>query len=567
MTHHARSHTTTAAWTLLLALTLLALSGCDTAATATPMPAMPPTATPLPLPAGSSVPAHIRARGYLVVGMRYDLPPFGYVTDEGTVAGFDVDLGRELARRWLGDPQAVQFRQVRSDTAVDHILAGDVDLVPTALLHTQPVEEQVDLGLPLFVDGQALLVHASDALSITAPADLEGRAVGVVTGAEAEDALWAAVTFTPTIYFYDTFDAAADALARGEVSAVADLRRRLVRGLRDVPGTVIVGQYSSAFLAPAYAPNEPGLADLVALTEQDMFADGTFYDIYYRWFPGDTAPNPEIWPGVATLTLDEAAEATRAPDTIASIQYRRRLRVALIPNRNPFAYLDADGAAAGYEVHLLRLMAERWLGDSTAIDFMPVTEQEGLRMLGSGEADVLIGALRHTREAELEADFSLTTYVAGESLMVLAGAAPDGMDGLEGQMVAAVNGTGGGEALLRAADAAQVRLTIVGLPSLEDAMAALEAGEVYAVVGERADLLGPSYATPGVGVTADRFSRVPLALGLPPGDSAFRDLVNLTLQAMNWEGQFGLVYNDWFDDDPPPMPPWPGEPGQLTINN
>jgi len=547
-----------------LALTVTLFVGC---VAVTPTPEQPPT---LPAPSHVQVegplPARIRARGVVLVGVRYDLPPFGYVTGEGDLAGFDVDLARELARRWLGDPQAVAFRQVRSDTAVEHILAGDVDLTLTALAHTQELEEPVDFGPPLFGDGQALLAWATDVPTITAPADLEGRAVGTVAGSEAEDGLAAAVPFTPTLLTYADFDQALAALERREVVAVADFRHRLVRGLSHLPGTAIVGQYSHLLLAPAYRPDEPGLADLLALTLQDMFADGTFYDLYCRWFPGDSPPTVDLWPGAATATLETAGVVARAPDTIGSIQARGRLRVAMVAGRPPFAYLDAAGEPTGYEVHLVWLMAERWLGDRTAVDFVPVSLEEGLRMVAGGEVDLLIGAVVHSREAELGADFSLTTYVAGVGLMVRAGTAVGGIAGLEGQTVAAVAGTEGADVLRQAAQAAQVSLVILPKASLEEAMAALEAGEVVAVVGERAELLGPAYATPGIGVTADRLTRVGLAMALPPGDSAFRDLVNLTLQAMAREGLLAAVYGEWFDDEPVRLPPWPGEPvGPLRI--
>ena len=57
-----------------------------------------------------------------------------------------------------------------------------------------------------------------------------------------------------------------------------------------------------------------------------------------------------------------------------------------------------------------------------------------------------------------------------------------------------------------------------------------------------------------------RLTQVPLALGLPPGDSAFRDLVNLTLQAMKVEGEYDSLYTAWFDDVPPAPDIWPGAP-------
>ena len=157
-------------------------------------------------------------------------------------------------------------------------------------------------------------------------------------------------------------------------------------------------------------------------------------------------------------------------------------------------------------------------------------------------------------------DFSLTTYVAGEGLLVRAGTPVTDVMSLNGQQVAVVEGSGSRETLLAAARGASVSLAVLPMPTLETAVALLEEGRVAAVAGERADLLGPAYATPGLGVLPWRLTQVPLALGLPPGDSAFRDLINLTLQCMKAEGQFDALYATWFADAPPAMESWPGVP-------
>jgi len=551
-------------WLLLIAFLTVACTaggGTETAGTASPV-ATPPPPTPTPLPDDATTGARIRARGYLIVGVRYDLQPFGYITDEGEVAGFDVDLGRELARRWLGDAEAVQFRQVRSDTAIEHLLAGDVDIVIAALTHTQDREAGADFSLPYFIDGQALLVRAADATAIGGPMDLEGRPVGVVAWGEAPEALRAAVPFTPTLQFYDRFDAAVAALGRGEVDAVADLRRRLFWGRRMLADmeTDIVGQYTAAPLALAFPQKDPFFADLVNLTFQEMIADGTYAELYARWFAPESPPVVEHWPGDEVPTLTDTPAVVDVPDTIAAIQSRGRLAVAVASDRAPFAYADTTGAPAGYEVGLVLLMAERWLGDVTAADFTLVPAETGKQMLRTGQADLLVGGLPHTRAAELELDFSLTTYVAGEGLLVRAGTPITDVTSLNGQQVAVVEGSGSREVLLAAAREAGVSLTVLPRPTLEAAIALLEEGYVVAVAGERADLLGPAYATPGLGVLPLRLTQVPLALGLPPGDSAFRDLVNLTLQAMKAEGQFDALYATWFDDAPPALEAWPGAP-------
>jgi putative glutamine transport system substrate-binding protein len=494
------------------------------------------------------------------VGVRYDLPPFCSVTEDGTLSGFDLDLARELARRWLGNPDAVQFRQVRSDTAADHLRAGEVDLVLAGLIHTQDREEQVDFGPAYFWDGHALLIRAADAVSITAPADLGGRPVAAVAGSGAAGVLRSTVTFTPTLQTYDDFDQALTALSQGEVDAVVDLRRRLVRGLAAVPDTVIVGQHTSAPVAAAYAHDEPGLADLVAFTFWNIFNDGTYDALYDRWFPGDTVPAFGGPPGGAVFSL-EAAEAAPPPnDALASIQSGGWLRIAIVSDRWPFAYFDEVGDPAGYEVQLVRTMADRWLGDWTAVEFIPGTLEDGMQRVSAGEVDLLIGAVPWTREEMLRADFSLPIYVTGQSLMARVDMPVEGVNGLAGQTVAAVEGSGSAEILRQVGQRAGISAVLRSYPTLEEAVAALQAAEVVAVVGERRDLLRLAYATPGAYVTDLRLTERPLALGLPPGDSEFRDLVNLTLQAMARDGQLGTIHGEWFDEPPPELEPWPGEP-------
>ena len=522
--------------------------------------ATPPPPTAPPIQENLTPGARIQAHGYVVVGIRYDLPPFGYVTERGEVAGFGVDVGHELARRWLGNSEAVKFRQVRTDTAVEHLQAGDVDIVVTALAHTQDREGGADFSLPYFINGQALLVRAADAEFVNGPASLAGRPIGVEAWSGAENALWAAVEFTPTIQAYDRFDEAVDALSWGGVDAVADLRHKLFMGRYLFPDSAIVGQYTSTPMAFAYPENDPFFADLVNLTFQDMVADGTYAELYGRWFGPEYPPVVESWPGEETPILAEAPATVNVLDNIATVRERGRVIAALVDHA-PFAYFDATGAPAGYEASLVRQMAGRWVGDATAVDFIRVSsEEEGWQMLRNGQANLLIGGLTHTRAAEMEIDFSLTTYAAGEGLMVRAGTVITELINLDRQQVAVVSGSESDEILMAAARDAGISVATLPQPSLDAAIAALQEGQVIAIAGDRADLLGPSYSIEGLGVLPMHLTYVPLALGLPPGDSAFRDLVNMTLLAIKADNQLATIYTTWFDDTPVALESWSGTP-------
>ena len=555
-------------WRVLVVLLIAGCSGVQEAeptASPTLLPTVP-AATPTPLPAGATMAARIRARGTLRVGVRYDLYPFGSINAAGQPEGFGVDLGQELARRWFGDTAAVEFRQVRSDTAMEHIQSGYVDIVIGALTHSQEWEAGADFTLPVFIDGQALLVRGGDAAMINGPGALEGRLVGVVTWSGAEDALRAATSITLSVQNFDRFDTAVYAMGAGEVDAVADQRRRLFWGMTLQPGSGIVGQYSVEPVALAYPQNDAYFADMVNLTLQDMVLDSTYATIYQRWFSQELPPPVEIWPESSAETVTSAPQLAQAPlfasvpDTIGSIQQRGRVQVAVVPGRSPFAYFDASGTLVGYDVSLARLMTGHWLGDPSLVDFLPASAADGMEMLRTGQADMLIGAVPHTRGNELAMDFGTTTYIGGQGLMIWAGTPITTVRDLAGLQVAVVDGTGSREVLLAAAQSDGVSVSVLPQTSMESCIALMNDGIVSAVAGDRIDLLGPAYETPGLGVLPLRLTQVPLAIGLPPGDSAFRDLVNLTLQAMRADGQFDRLYGTWFDDGTPPQALWPGAP-------
>ena len=69
----------------------------------------------------------VKQRGEMIVGVKYDFPPMGFINkDTGQPDGFEVDLAKELARE-LG--VKVKFVQALSKTRIPLIVNGNVDLV------------------------------------------------------------------------------------------------------------------------------------------------------------------------------------------------------------------------------------------------------------------------------------------------------------------------------------------------------------------------------------------------------------------------------------------------------
>ncbi len=169
--------------------------------------------------------------GVLRVGMDASFPPFEYIAADGTLAGFDVDLARELGRR-LGIE--VQFvANLPLDGLYDALEVGRVDVVISALVVDPNRMSDFGYSAHYFDAGQVLVIPADSPPSsspvggteggnaIEQMNDLSGRALAVEFGAQGdlEARKWARRLVDLTLVHHETADEALAAVAAGEADA------------------------------------------------------------------------------------------------------------------------------------------------------------------------------------------------------------------------------------------------------------------------------------------------------------------------------------------------------------
>lgn len=558
-------------WFLLMMILTLLLTGCADLMKLIPTPeAEVPTFTQAgalasePYPPEMTTAARIADRGVILVGVRYDLEPLSYIAEDGMLAGLEIDLARELARRWLNNPDAVEFRQVRTDTAEEHLQAGNVDIVLAGVIHTQERETGADFSPPYFMNGLAILTYPDTGISTLN--DLSGRTAGLLTWTNTSAHLRSTAAVTPTTTSYNNFFEVIEGLRTRQIDAYIDQRHRLERARRLLANVHIVGQATAEPMAMMYRENDPFFADLVEATFQAMAQDGQLEALYAQWLPNTPTPEMPAWPGEMALPpLSASPEARYTGDLIAGIKQRGVLEVGYFPDRWPYSADRDDGVQTGFEVRLLERMVESWLGTRQAVTFIPVAETEAFQMLQNGELDMLLGGWVHTSEAQQQVSFSNTIYDDGVSILSPATAPVQTLDALAGQTVGVISGSAGEAAIPALSQMAGIGLTPVPYPDRDSAVAALQAGEIAALVAERLYLLDPLYRVGGFVLSDARFTYRPLGYVLPRGDSAFRDLVNLTLATFRANGNYDEIYVTWFDDPVPAAEPWPGQPGVPLI--
>jgi polar amino acid transport system substrate-binding protein len=230
--------------------------------------------------------------GVLQVGSCLDYPPFETVKN-GKEQGFDVDMIDEIAKR-LG----LQVRWVRADfdTIFTAVAGGQFDAVAAASTITEEREQTVDFSDPYFNSRQALVVNTEQTPDITTTDDLQsGDVVGVQKGTTG--AAWVKDNLAPNGIQAQTFSSATDglrALEGGGMTAFVADEPFVGEATKDLPSLAVVeGIDTNEKYGFAFSPENPGLRDAVNVVLGQMIADGTYTEIFQRWFPGVEVP-PEF---------------------------------------------------------------------------------------------------------------------------------------------------------------------------------------------------------------------------------------------------------------------------------
>jgi polar amino acid transport system substrate-binding protein len=144
-----------------------------------------PTATTGPAraeatPALPKLPAEIATRKRLIVGVKCDTPPFGYLDVRGKNAGVDVEIAKWFARYAFGRQQRLTF--VCAPTAVREPLLTNnrVDLVISTFTYTADRDTRIDFSRAYYNATGRLLVRNDS--PIRTLADIRGRKVATTSG-------------------------------------------------------------------------------------------------------------------------------------------------------------------------------------------------------------------------------------------------------------------------------------------------------------------------------------------------------------------------------------------------
>ena len=247
-------------------------------------------------PAGSTM-ARIQEAGEIKIGVKYDVPPFGFKNPQsGEVEGFDVDLGKAIAEELGVEATLVE---AISDNRIPFIQDGTVDLILSTMTINAERAAEIGFSNPYFIaKGRILVPKDSDIAGIE---DLAGRKVCTALGSTYEETL---KTEAPEadLRLVDAYSECLELLQNGAIDAISTddviLTGMIIQDdtLKLVGDELTVEPYGAGF-----KKDDTEFAEFVNGVLDEYKTSGAWQESYDNWlgqYTGEQQSPPE-------QTLDE----------------------------------------------------------------------------------------------------------------------------------------------------------------------------------------------------------------------------------------------------------------------
>ncbi len=162
----------------------------------------------------------IKKRGYLIVGVKEDSPPFGFYNKKGELTGIDIELSREIAQNIFKDSEGknIRFVPVTPQTRFSKLNSKEVDILVAIISINEKRKLIIDFSAPYFTASQKIMVQKNSKISHLQYFNTRGT-LAVVLGTTGEHILRLAAP-NARVVGVKTYIEAVDLLANGRVDAV-----------------------------------------------------------------------------------------------------------------------------------------------------------------------------------------------------------------------------------------------------------------------------------------------------------------------------------------------------------
>jgi glutamate transport system substrate-binding protein len=240
----------------------------------------------------------IQDRGEITIGVKYDVPPFGFNNPQsGEVEGFDVDMGKLIAEELGVEPK---FIEAISDNRIPFLQQGEVDLILSTMTINQERDMEIDFSEPYYIARGRILVPADS--DIKGIEDLNGKRVCTALGSTYEETIREEAP-DANLRLVDTYSECLELLQNGAVDAESTddviLTGQIIQDdtLKMVGEELTVEPYGAG-IKDGDKPFQSFVSDTLEAAQQD----GRWQELYQKW----VGQYVEKDAGPPDMTLEEA---------------------------------------------------------------------------------------------------------------------------------------------------------------------------------------------------------------------------------------------------------------------
>ena len=237
-------------------------------------------------------------------GIMTDSIPGAFYNENKKWVGFDVDIAEEIASR-LGCK--LERVPVNNKTRIAFVQQGRIDMSVANMTHKRERDKSIDFSITYFFDGQKFLAKKGKYEDWE---DFVGKKIATMQGTTSEINVKNLLKelgdpdYEQNVISFQKESECFQALQMGRVAAWSTDSTILLGYAAKEPGKYeLVGDFfSNEPYGIGLPENDSKWRDIINFTIQDMWLEGTYMQIYNKWYGPDTpysfpmTEEIEVWP-------------------------------------------------------------------------------------------------------------------------------------------------------------------------------------------------------------------------------------------------------------------------------
>ncbi len=241
--------------------------------------------------------------GEITVGVKFDVPPFGFKDTSGEVQGFDIDFAKAIADELGVTPKYIE---ALSDNRIAFLKDGTANLILSTMTITAERDEEIDFSEPYFVAKGRILVKKNNT-DIKGVDDLAGKNVCTALGSTYEATLKKQAP-KAKLRLVDAYSECLELIQNGGVQAVSTDDVILTGMIRQDDELKLVGDdLTTEPYGAGVKEGDTAFKEFVDSVLATYKEDGSWATAYQKWvgqYTGEKQDPP-------TMTLQEALDLSK----------------------------------------------------------------------------------------------------------------------------------------------------------------------------------------------------------------------------------------------------------------